>query len=42
MCKHEIVIIVIARKDVDGHFGTTLNLIAGLFWLPVYSTEYNV
>ena len=30
MCKYVIVITVIARQDVDGHFGTTLNLPAGL------------
>ena len=26
MCKYVIVITVIARQDVDGYFGTTLNL----------------
>ena len=30
MCKYVIVITVIARQDVNGHFGTTLNLLAGL------------
>ena len=30
MCKYVIVITVIARQDVDGHFGTTLNFPAGL------------
>ena len=30
MCKYVIVITVIARQDVDGHFGNTLNLPAGL------------
>ena len=30
MCKYVIVITVIARQDVDGHFGATLNLPAGL------------
>ena len=25
MCKYVIVITVIVRQDVDGHFGTTLN-----------------
>ena len=30
MCKYVIVITVIARQDVDGHFGTTLNIPAGL------------
>ena len=30
MCKYVIVITVILRRDVDGHFGTTLNLPAGL------------
>ena len=30
MCKYVIVITVIARQDADGHFGTTLNLPAGL------------
>ena len=30
MCKYLIVKSVIARQDVDGHFGTTLNLPAGL------------
>ena len=36
-----IVITVIARQDVDGHFGTTLNLPAGLLntllCLPIYT-----
>ena len=26
MCKYVIVITIIVRQDVDGHFGTTLNL----------------
>ena len=30
MCKYVIVKTVIARQDVDGYFGTTLNLAAGL------------
>ena len=30
MYKYVIVITVIARQDIDGHFGTTLNLPAGL------------
>ena len=30
MCKYMIVLTVIARQDADGHFGTTLNLSAGL------------
>ena len=30
MCKYVIIITIIARQDVDGHFGTTLNLPAGL------------
>ena len=30
MCKYVIIITVIARQDVDGHLGTTLNLPAGL------------
>ena len=30
MCKYVIVITVIARQDVVGHFGITLNLPAGL------------
>ena len=30
MCKYVIVTTVIARQDVDGHFGTTLNHPAGL------------
>ena len=30
MCKYVIVKTVIARQDVDGYFGTTLNLSAGL------------
>ena len=38
MCKYVIVITVIARQDVDGHFGTTLNLPAGLLLcLPIYT-----
>ena len=31
MCKYVIAITVIARQDVDDHFGTTLILPAGLF-----------
>jgi len=31
MCKYVIVITVIAREDVDGHFGTTLMLPVGIF-----------
>ena len=38
MCKYVIVITVIARQDVDGHFGTTLNLPAGL--LTHYVCQY--
>ena len=30
MYKYVIVITVIARQDIDGHFGTTLNLPTGL------------
>ena len=30
MCKYVIVITVIARQDVYGHFGTTLKLPAGM------------
>ena len=30
MCKYVIVITVIARQDVDGHFGTTLKLPAAM------------
>ena len=30
MCKYVIVITVIVRQDVDGHFGSTLNLPAVL------------
>ena len=30
MCKYVIVITFITRQDVDGHFGTTLNLPAGM------------
>ena len=30
MCKYVIVITVFARQDVDGHFGTTLKLPAGM------------
>ena len=30
MCKYVIVTTVIAKQDGDGHFGTTLNLSAGL------------
>ena len=38
MCIYVIVITVIARQDVDGHFGTTLNLPAGLL-SPIMSAN---
>ena len=31
MCKYVLVIAVIVRQDVDGHFGTTIRLPKGMF-----------
>ena len=31
MCKYVIVITVTARQDVDGHFGTALNLLVNTY-----------